>query len=418
MANSMLSETNKDFPTLLPVYFAFFLDTLGLAIIYPILTPLFLNSDATIFSTATAVPLRISFLGVAIAAFPFAQFLSAPVIGEISDHIGRKRTFVVTISGTALGYIITALAILLSSFSLLLIGRLWTGLFAGNLTLCFAALADLSPDALSRTKKFSRLASIGGISFLLGIILGGSLSGSSYEASLNFSIPFWLIAFFSFINLFLMFLFYRDSFISSDLKKINFAKGFHNIIDIFKERKLLNIYAIFFFFVACWSTSMQYLSAYLIRLYQAGPNLIELTFIGIGLIWALTNSLITKKLSRMLPARQVLLYTLPLLSFLLLLCWFNNPIWVVLAAFGICTFCAALAWTNCLTRVSLVAEEQIQGRILGINQSIGSLASIAGPLLGGLVAQSGIHWTYLLTGISASLAFIFLLAGIRAPKST
>jgi MFS transporter, DHA1 family, tetracycline resistance protein len=406
----IVSASSRRF-SVLPIYFAFLLDCLGLAAIYPILGPLLLRPDLKIFSSDLPISSRISLLGITIAAFPFAQFLSAPLIGEISDHVGRKKVFLVSISGTAIGYLITASGILARSFPLLIVGRLWTGCFAGNLTLCLASLADLSHDPITRTKNFGRLASIGGLSFLAGIVLGGGLPGLSYKTTGDLSFPFFLIAGLSIFNLFLMLYLYHDPYIASPVKKIRLTRGIHHIVEVFREKKLVNIYAIFFFFIICWSTSMQYLSAYLIRLYNADSHLIETVFIGIGVIWALTNSLVMKKICQLLSPYHVLLYTLPVLGALLCFCWFQMPLWALFTLFSISTFCAALSWTNCLSRISLVAEEQVQGRVLGINQSMGSLASIAGPLLGGLAARSGVQWTYLLTGLCALIAFVFLIGG-------
>ncbi|MBS3905224.1 MAG: MFS transporter [Simkania sp.] len=404
----MRSETSENSHTIFPVYLAFLLDSFGLAVVYPLLTPLFLRPEDAIFLTGHPLGVRTALLGLTIGAFPLAQLFGTPMIGELSDRIGRKRSFIATIGGTSFGYFLTALGILLPSLPLLIVGRLWTGFFAGNLTLCLAAIADASPDMPSRIRTFGRLASLGGVSFILGILIGASLVGGVSSYGINPSLPFWLMAFFSLINLLLIYLLYYDPFSKAELGPLHVGQGLKNIASVFKEQQLRNIYLVYFFFMVCWVTSMQFVSTFLIQIYNASTLVLECSLIGVGLIWTLTNGFLTNQLSHRWKTSQVLLVSLPSLSLLLLLSSLAPSIWVFLSIFAVCVLCSALAWTHCLGAVSLLAEKRIQGRILGINQSIGALASMCGPVIGGLLASFGTHWIYLFTSLCSFIAFCLL----------
>ncbi len=120
---------------LFPVYLTFFLDSFGIGMIYPLFTPLLLFPEYHILSTSISILRKTILLGLLISAFPFAQFFGAPLIGAISDRLGRKKCFLITVSATGIGYFITGLGIILGLLPLMFIGRLWTGFFAGNLTL-------------------------------------------------------------------------------------------------------------------------------------------------------------------------------------------------------------------------------------------------------------------------------------------
>ncbi|MBI3236503.1 MAG: MFS transporter [Chlamydiales bacterium] len=191
---------------LLPVFLTYFLDNFGLAIIYPIFTPLFFQKESFFFDATTTYMQKTILLGLLIGAFPLAQFFGAPLIGQFSDRFGRKRAFYITILGTAFGYTLTAFSILEHFLSLLFISRILTGLCAGNLTICLAAIADRSVDQKIRTKNFGSIAAIGGLSFILAILLGGILSNPEHHPLFHASFTFWITAFLSYINFFFMIL--------------------------------------------------------------------------------------------------------------------------------------------------------------------------------------------------------------------
>ena len=69
---------------------------------------------------------------------------------------------------------------------------------------------------------------------------------------------------------------------------------------------------------------------------------------------------------------------------------------------------AALTWTNTFANVSLNAPKEIQGRIMGINQSFSSLATIIAALGGGLFAGIYLPSVLMFSAICIALAFIFL----------
>ena len=94
----------------------------------------------------------------------------------------------------AIGYTLTAGSIMSHSLTFLFISRFLTGLFAGNLTLCLATVADLSRDELSRTKNFGQIAAIGGLSFIIAIAFGGILSDATISRHFSPSLPFWITA--------------------------------------------------------------------------------------------------------------------------------------------------------------------------------------------------------------------------------
>jgi DHA1 family tetracycline resistance protein-like MFS transporter len=134
------------------------LDLIGFGIIVPIL-----GRYAERFG---ASGLTVGFL---FASFSLAQLLCAPLLGRLSDRIGRKPVIVISLVGTAIGSFITGAAGVLW---LLFAGRIVDGASGGSLSVAQAAVADLAPEA-ERPRLIGMLGAAFGVGFVLGPAIGG-----------------------------------------------------------------------------------------------------------------------------------------------------------------------------------------------------------------------------------------------------
>ncbi len=392
-----------------PVLLTYFIDNFGLAIVYPIFTPLFLKPNYHLLGSDYTLLQRTFMLGLLIASFPLAQFFGAPILGTLSDRHGRKKVFLLTISGGIIGYLMTGLGIHIKHLEVLWAGRALTGFFAGNLTLCLAAIADISKTKEARTRNFGWVGTFGGIGFVLAILTGGSLSNPDLAPFFHPEIPFFVTGFLSAINLFLMLKFFKESSLVKHPRKMDFFKGIRNIGSAIKTKEVRWMYLIYFLFMICWVTSMQFLSAYLIDHFNVSINTITFTFVFIGITWSFANFVVNPILAGLYKSPKTFLLALFTLSVALFITLIpHEPLPVFLIHFFIATLCAALAWTNGLATISTSVSNHIQGSILGVNQSVTALATIIGPLTGGLIAGIDIEKLYLFTG-SCSLLAAFLL---------
>jgi len=392
---------------LLPIFYTFFLDNFGLSIVYPIFTPLFLQPELGILPMDTPSSTRTLLLGFLISSFSFAQLFGAPLIGELSDRIGRKRAFYTTILGTTVGYFLTALSIMFQNLFLLFTSRLLAGFFAGNQALCLAAIADIRQEEHVRTKNFGFLGSAGGLSFIVGILLGGLLSNSSKSNPFLVASPFWMICILSIINFFLMKYFFKESFSAEKKSSFHFFKGVRDIAHAFKNARLRFLYLTYFFFVIAWITSMQFFPTFVILHFHASPFFLTFLLSAIGFLWFFTNFFINRPLASRLRPEQTINGALILLSTFLFLCLFSDQLSLFFLFFALAACMAALSWTNILASVSLNASKDSQGCTLGINQSIGASAAILGPSIGGALAGFHESLVYLFTVLASFAAFFF-----------
>lgn len=394
-----------------PVLLTYFIDNFGLAIVYPIFTPLFLQPEQNILGTQFTFFHRTFLLGLLIASFPLAQFFGAPLIGSISDRIGRRKVFIGTILGGIIGYTLTGIGIHIRELHFLWIGRAITGFFAGNQSLCLAAIADISTTDKFRARNFGWIGTINGVSFILAILTGGSLINPNLTSFFRPDLPFFITATLATINLGLVIGFFKESHITSkQIDKLQILQGVKNIITAIKIQGVRPIYGSYFLFMICWITSMQFLSAYLYHNFYITTNIITFTFMTIGLMWSFANFVINPILSKFLPTAKTFFIVLVCLSILLIFTLYpSRHLSFFLILFFLAAFCAAIGWTNGLVTISLSVSNLVQGSILGINQSIVAIASILGPILGGLIAGIDIRKLYLFTGSCSLLAAILLL---------
>src|SRR5512132_54186 len=113
---------------LLPIFLIVVVDVLGLTIIL-LLLPFYAEH---LGATPTQV-------GLLISVYAFCQLFSGPMIGRLSDHMGRKPLLIVSQIGTMIGFIILAYA---GSLWVVFLSRIIDGITAGNLSLAQAFIAD------------------------------------------------------------------------------------------------------------------------------------------------------------------------------------------------------------------------------------------------------------------------------------
>lgn len=168
------------------VFFGF----VGLSLPYPIFSPLFLQADSPLVIALGLSPKWCALLlGLTLAAYPLAQFFGSPILGTLSDRYGRKRLLMLSLIGTGVGYLLSALAIAHHTVGLLIASRLLTGFFEGNMGIAQACITDLKYDKYFGLGAVSAASSLG---YLVGPLLGGFLCDNSVVSWFNFSTPFYV----------------------------------------------------------------------------------------------------------------------------------------------------------------------------------------------------------------------------------
>lgn len=152
---------------LLPIFLIVAVDVLGFTIILPLL-PFYsehLGASATV-------------VGELVSTYAVCQLISGPILGQLSDRIGRRPILLVSQLGTLAGFLILAFA---HQIWLLFLARAIDGATAGNLTIAQAYISDVTKPE-NRAKSFAVIGIAFGFGFLVGPAISGFLAHYGYQA--------------------------------------------------------------------------------------------------------------------------------------------------------------------------------------------------------------------------------------------
>jgi MFS family permease len=152
-----------------------FLDLLGFGIIIPIL-PFYTRS----FPGGTEFV-----IGLLAASYSAMQFAFAPLLGSLSDRVGRRPVLVLSLSGSVLAWTIFGLA---DALWLLFASRMLAGAMGGNLSTAQAYVADVTP-ADRRAAALGYIGAAFGVGFIFGPGIGAVLSFDATVAAVDAALP-------------------------------------------------------------------------------------------------------------------------------------------------------------------------------------------------------------------------------------
>ncbi|MDI1435717.1 MFS transporter [Polyangium sorediatum] len=110
--------------------------------------------------------------GLLISSYSFAQALATPVLGRLSDRMGRRSVIVLSLAGNAASMVLFAAAVNFQVLWCLFVSRLLAGATAGNLAACQAAIADVT-EKHERAPAMGRLGAGIGLGMIMGPVIGG-----------------------------------------------------------------------------------------------------------------------------------------------------------------------------------------------------------------------------------------------------
>ena len=377
----------------------FALDNLCISVVLPIFTILLLQSHPNISHLGATLSERYLDLGWLIAAFPIGMVLGALLIGYVADSRGRKAAFVTTLVGEIFGTLCTIVGFFEKNYYFLLLGRAISGFFAGNITLCLATMADVSPPGEKRAAHFGLLGVVGGLTFVAGILLGGLLSNQTLNLYFTPTLVFSVILLLTLINIVLISLFYDETYEK------------HPILHSpFELRHIFKYYFVYFFAIIGWFILIQFLNADIYV--RFGGTKMEMTWmlVASGIIFSLGTGLFRKRLSSVCSSHH--LVWVPLLVTTICLAaagavssFLNFAIFYFIAVVGI-----SFVWIGLLSFISSKASKCSQGTIVSANQGILAICMAIAPAMGGYIANLfTIRGVYYSGAVFTAIAFILYL---------
>lgn len=352
--------------SLIVIFTAIVLDAVGIGLIFPILPALL--QDVT--HAGNVAP----YIGLMTALYAVMQFIFAPVLGSLSDRLGRRPVLLISLAGAAVNYLFLALA---SSLWMLLLGRAIAGLTSANMAVASAYITDISPEE-KRARRFGLFNAMFGIGFIIGPILGGALGDYGLR------LPFLAAAALNACNLLLAFGVLPESRPPApaatkepiDLAALNPLRPLRWV---FSMKSLLPLILIFFVFSA---TGEAYGTSWALwggDTFHWNGLWIGLSLGAFGVCQTLAQALLPGPAVKLLGERTAILTGITGACIALLVMAFATQGWMVFAVMPVFALggIGVPALQSLATRQ--VAADQ-QGQFQGVLASAVSLASIVAPL--------------------------------------
>lgn len=401
----MKPEQKKSFFSLLTVLC---LDNFGWGVVFVFFGTLLLDPQSVLLPPETSIKVRNIYLGILFAAFPLTQLFAAPLLGDYADLVGRKKALYISILGTVFGYILSGVAILFEGIYLLIISRLITGFFAGNMSICLASVADLSQTEKQRSRNFSIVTVVWGVSWPFAMLAGGYLSNPSISPWFSPSFPFWLTAFLSFVSFVIVYFFYIETYKTQKKIKIDLLKGMHNILQALRIKELRIFFLVLLSWSIGWGLSVQWFGTFSILEYHIPQTEISWALLIQGIFWTIGGP-INALLIRHKDSLWVACFGMLFCSLFLFLTTFTHRYITFDIGYFIAATFSAFSFSNVMNLISIHAAGNIQGTTMGITQSFNSLGFLIVPIIGGVLGGVNAKLFYPLSAALIFIGFILLL---------
>jgi DHA1 family tetracycline resistance protein-like MFS transporter len=349
-----------------------FIDLVGFGMVIPLL-PFYAEHFG-------ASPMAVTLL---MAVYSLMQFVTAPLLGALSDRWGRKRVILLSLAGAAASYLVMAGA---DSLAVLFISRALAGAMAGNVAAAQAYIADVTAPA-DRARGMGLFGAAFGLGFVVGPAVGGALAGVGN--GVNFVLPPLAAAVASGSALVLAALTLLEP-RAPDAKRRRRARGWLAPLAAARANIALRpLVATFFLVVFAFAGLEATFALWAERQLAWGPAEVGAAFAGVGVVAVAVQGGAIGPLTRRLGEERVLLLGVVALACGFAALPFAGGVLAAAMALGVLAAGFALANPALNSLVSRRAGTDAQGASLGVAQSASSLGRILGPAFAGALFTTG-----------------------------
>jgi multidrug resistance protein len=359
---------------LLVIFITVFIDLVGFGIVIPVL-PFY--AEGTTFG---ATPSQV---GLLFASYSVMQFVFAPVLGRLSDKYGRRPILLASLLGTALGFLILGFA---TTLWMLFLGRIIDGISGGNISTAQAYIADVTTKE-DRAKGMGLIGAAFGLGFVFGPAIGGVLSRWGIH------VPFLFAGSLAFANAILLYFTLPETVTPDHPARVSAAsgRGWRQLISSLKNTRLGFVLTIYFLSIVAFSIMTATFSLFMMfRLgYDAFRN--GWIFAFVGVISAIIQGGLIGRLVKKFGESTLVIVGGLLFTACLVAIPFVTPasgLIAILMLGAVTSIGQALTAPSLSSLASKSATAGEQGVVLGVTQSVASLARAVGPSLAAALIYS------------------------------
>jgi DHA1 family tetracycline resistance protein-like MFS transporter len=366
---------------LLVIFITVFIDLVGFGIVIPVL-PYYAEG-----SGFGATPRTV---GLLFASYSVMQLIFSPMLGRLSDKYGRRPILLISLMGTCLGFLILGFA---TTLAMLFIGRIIDGISGGNISTAQAYIADITTKE-NRAKGMGLIGAAFGLGFVFGPAIGGILS------HWGMNVPFLFAGALAFANVILLYFMLPETVTPDHPARVSAAsgRGWRQLLDALRQPQLAFVLVIYFLSIVAFSIMTAVFSLFMMFRLGYDPWHSGWIFAFVGIISALVQGGLIGKLVKRFGEPTLVIAGALLFTVSLFLSPFVGP---SLGLLGILSIGALSSIGNALSAPSLTslgsksASASEQGSVMGVMQSVASLARAVGPSVAALIIYSAVsHMGY------------------------
>jgi DHA1 family tetracycline resistance protein-like MFS transporter len=379
---------------LIIIFLTVFIDLIGFGIIIPLL-PFYAE---TFGGGALTV-------GLLSTSFSLMQFIFAPVWGRLSDRIGRRPVILLGLFGSFLAYLLFGLA---RTLTLLFVSRVFAGIAAANIPTAQAFIADTTTPE-NRAKGMGLIGAAFGLGFIFGPAIGGFLSRWGYV------VPAFFASALSLANFVAAYFLLPESRRHVDSPHGVFGPSRLAALKRAVVRPHLPVLLIVYFVViAAFSGFETTFALFTQRRFQFTASTIGYSFAFLGVLLAVIQGGLVGRAAKRFGERNLMSFAILSLAIGLALIPLARSVTGLYVSLGILAIGMGFNGPSVLSLISRLSDDDDQGGILGVSQSLASLARIAGPAWGGFTYDRlGIEFPYFSSAGLMAVAFLVSVAGLR-----
>jgi multidrug resistance protein len=364
---------------LIVIFTTVFIDLVGFGIVIPVL-PFY--AEGTVFNATPRM------VGLLFASYSVMQLIFSPILGGLSDKYGRRPVLLLSIIGTGIGFLVLGFA---TTVFMLFVGRILDGITGGNISTAQAYIADITTPE-NRAKGMGLIGAAFGLGFIFGPALGGILS------QWGIHVPFLFAAALCFANAILLYFTLPET-VTADHPAKNRAAGgrsFRHVLNSLRQPRLSFVLIIYFLFVVAFSIMTTAFSLY--AMFRFGYDAVHTgyLFAYVGLIAVIIQGGLIGRLVKRFGELPLVIFGALCFAISLFAVPFVGPAAGGLAGLlvggGVFSMGNSLATPALNSLASKSASAAEQGTVLGVTQSVASLARAVGPFLAAMLINSSVAY--------------------------
>jgi multidrug resistance protein len=382
------------------IFLTVFIDLLGFGIIIPLL-PFYAERFGGSAETVALLS----------ASFSLMQFVFMPIWGRLSDRIGRRPILLLGLFGSFGSYLLFGLA---GSLPLLFVSRVFAGIAGATVSTAQAFIADTT-TAENRAKGMGVLGAAFGLGFIFGPAIGGFLSRWGH------GVPPLFAATLSIANFAAAWFFLPES---RPAHVPATERAAHSRLEALRKaltRPMLPmLLAVYFLVVAAFSGFETTFALFSEARFGFTEESIGYLFAYVGIVLSVVQGGLVGRVVRRIGERRLVPPAIAVLACGLALIPLSWSLPMLYLANGVLAVGMGFNSPSLVSLISQGSDPEDQGGVLGVSQSLASLARVVGPAWGGfLYDRYGPATPYVSSAALMALAALVAAAGLRrAPAGT